>query len=396
MLGGGGGAGGVLTGAAAGPVRDCKMIADRNSRRSKGIAYVEFREPDSVPKALAMNGQRMTPPMPPAPLIIMMTQSEKNRQAELKEQALAMGAASMPMMNPTRVRVENLPFSLTSGELGQLFQPFADNGGTVVRDAKVLPDPSGAGSSGTGYVEFGLPTAATIAVEKMNGMGVGDRTIRVSMDMGSMGPSGGTMDGGLHSILDAETTDRGGIAMTAASRVGLMARLAAGRGDTTTVAAAAPTFPPPMAPPPAAAAPAPPAAAAPAAAPTTPFFLLQNMFDPATETESVHPPSAPPLCPSLMRLGRGRAHWDEDIRDDVLEECIAKAGPVLHIAVMKESRGDVFVRFVSESGATKARELMHGRVFDGRRIVAECIPPDVYYRVHPGAASATEPLPRPQ
>ena len=43
----------------AGKVRDAKMIADRNSRKSKGIAYVEFVEPESVAAALAMNGERM-------------------------------------------------------------------------------------------------------------------------------------------------------------------------------------------------------------------------------------------------------------------------------------------------------------------------------------------------
>lgn len=32
-----------------GQVREVKMISDRNSRRSKGIAYVEFHDENSVP-----------------------------------------------------------------------------------------------------------------------------------------------------------------------------------------------------------------------------------------------------------------------------------------------------------------------------------------------------------
>ena len=32
-----------------GQVREVKMISDRNSRRSKGIAYVEFHDEKSVP-----------------------------------------------------------------------------------------------------------------------------------------------------------------------------------------------------------------------------------------------------------------------------------------------------------------------------------------------------------
>ena len=134
---------------AAGKVRDAKMIADRNSRRSKGIAYVEFAEPESVAKALAMNGIKMGP----APLIIMMTQSEKNRQAALKEQELLSGG-------PCRISVHNLPFSVTTEQLGALFKPFAEATSTTVKEAAVLPDPMGRGSSGTGFVEFETSQAA--------------------------------------------------------------------------------------------------------------------------------------------------------------------------------------------------------------------------------------------
>lgn len=40
-------------------VRDVRMISDRNSRRSKGIAYVEFVEANSVPLAIGLTGQRL-------------------------------------------------------------------------------------------------------------------------------------------------------------------------------------------------------------------------------------------------------------------------------------------------------------------------------------------------
>ena len=40
-------------------VRDVKMISDRNSRRSKGIAYVEFVEICSVPLAIGLTGQKV-------------------------------------------------------------------------------------------------------------------------------------------------------------------------------------------------------------------------------------------------------------------------------------------------------------------------------------------------
>lgn len=40
-------------------VRDVRMISDRNSRRSKGIAYVEFVDVSSVPLAIGLTGQRV-------------------------------------------------------------------------------------------------------------------------------------------------------------------------------------------------------------------------------------------------------------------------------------------------------------------------------------------------
>lgn len=35
------------------------MISDRNSRKSKGIAYIEFVETNSVPLAIGLTGQRL-------------------------------------------------------------------------------------------------------------------------------------------------------------------------------------------------------------------------------------------------------------------------------------------------------------------------------------------------
>lgn len=56
-------------------IRDIRVIADRNSRRSKGIAYVEFREVPSVDEALKLNGTKVEG----IPIMIQRTQSEKNK-----------------------------------------------------------------------------------------------------------------------------------------------------------------------------------------------------------------------------------------------------------------------------------------------------------------------------
>ncbi|XP_048788636.1 probable RNA-binding protein 23 isoform X6 [Lagopus muta] len=60
---------------AVGKVRDVRIISDRNSRRSKGIAYVEFCEMHAVPLAIGLSGQRLLG----VPIIVQASQAEKNR-----------------------------------------------------------------------------------------------------------------------------------------------------------------------------------------------------------------------------------------------------------------------------------------------------------------------------
>jgi RNA-binding protein 39 len=77
---------------AVGTVRDVRIITDSKTRRSKGIAYVEFWEVEAVPlvcfsifiiylylfvcfQALGLNGQKLVG----APLVIQPTQAERNR-----------------------------------------------------------------------------------------------------------------------------------------------------------------------------------------------------------------------------------------------------------------------------------------------------------------------------
>lgn len=62
----------------AGPVRQVKMVSDKMSKRSKGVAYVEFRQEASVPVAVSMTGQKLLG----IPIIIEITETEKNRLAE--------------------------------------------------------------------------------------------------------------------------------------------------------------------------------------------------------------------------------------------------------------------------------------------------------------------------
>lgn len=83
---------------AVGSVRDVRIITDSRTGRSKGIAYVEFWEEESVPLGLALSGQKLlgeseglillfdvvqllTSRCSGAPLVIQRTCAERNRAA---------------------------------------------------------------------------------------------------------------------------------------------------------------------------------------------------------------------------------------------------------------------------------------------------------------------------
>ena len=77
----------------------------------------------------------------------------------------------------------------------------------------------------------------------------------------------------------------------------------------------------------------------------TQCFMLSNMFDPINEREPA---------------------WDQEIRDDVVEEC-NKHGGVVHIYVDKASpQGNVYVKCPNIACAVAAVNALHGRWFAGK------------------------------
>ena len=82
----------------------------------------------------------------------------------------------------------------------------------------------------------------------------------------------------------------------------------------------------------------------------TQCFMLSNMFDPITERDP---------------------HWDQEIRDDVIEEC-NKHGGVAHIYVDKASpQGNVYVKCPNIQTAVAAVNALHGRWFAGKTEIFE-------------------------
>ncbi|RGB27792.1 hypothetical protein C1646_630171, partial [Rhizophagus diaphanus] len=313
--------------ATVGKVRDAKIIADRISRRSKGVGYVEFYDEESVPKALALTGQKLLG----IPVIVQLTEAEKNRQARLAEQA----ASHATDIAYHRLYVGSVHFNLTEDDLRQVFEPFGP-----LEFVNLHKDPETGRSRGFAFIQYKNPEDAKQALEKMNGFELAGRTIKVGL----------VTDKSNGMNLNLDDGDVAGLALNAQSRVELMQKLAR---DTDLIA---PTATPIQS--------EPPRPVQPRVNPTR-CVLLKNMFNPDEETES---------------------NWAEELEEDVKSECI-KYGPVVHISVDRESAGDIYMKFDSVSSAQAAVNGLNGRWFGGNQISAVFIL-DMFYNVRfPKAAN---------
>ncbi|GLG96586.1 Heterogeneous nuclear ribonucleoprotein A1, A2/B1 homolog [Gryllus bimaculatus] len=323
-----------------GKVRDVRLITCNKTRRFKGIAYVEFRDPESVPLAMGLTGQKLLG----VPIIVQPTQAEKNRAGN------SMPNMPMPKDNsgPMRLYVGSLHFNITEDMLRGIFEPFGK-----IDSIQLIMDPETGRSKGYGFLTFHNAEDAKKALEQLNGFELAGRPMKV----GNVTERSDSTQG---SLLDSDELDRTGIDLGATGRLQLMYKLAEGTGMQIPQAAAtalnlnaAGTLPMQQATPPIA----------------TQCFMLANMFDPTAETNP---------------------NWDIEIRDDVIEEC-NKHGGVLHVYVDKASQqGNVYVKCPSIATAVAAVNSLHGRWFAGRVITAAYVPLINYHSLFPDAMTSMQ------
>ncbi|KAM0871407.1 hypothetical protein ACQ4PT_039407 [Festuca glaucescens] len=333
----------------AGKVRDVRLIMDRNSRRSKGVGYIEFYDVMSVPMAIALTGQ----PLLGQGVMVKPSEAEKNLA---QSNATSGGAASG---GARKLYVGNLHSNITEDQLRQVFEPFGQ-----VELVQLPVDPLTGLCKGFGFMQFARLEDAK-AAQSLNGqLDIAGRVIKVSAvtDQGGM-QLGGTTTG------DLDDDEGGGLALNASSRALLMRKLDRS-GSTTSLTGgivapglntsvglpAASMFGAPIA----AASLMQPVGVVPGApllpinsqsadiGMPTEFLLLKNTFDPAVETDP---------------------DFDLDIRDDVQDEC-SKFGVVKHIFVDKHTAGFVYLHFDSATAAASAQRSLHGRWFAGKMITA--------------------------
>ncbi|BFZ56226.1 Phosphatidylinositol-3-phosphatase SAC1 [Savitreella phatthalungensis] len=157
----------------AGRVRDAQIVKDRVSGRSKGVGYVEFEQPESVPLGLALTGQRLLG----IPVIAQLTEAEKNRLA--KQEAQRVGRATLPRSHGKpfhRLYVGNIHFSIGEDDIRAIFEGF----GPLV-SVTLTRDQETGRSRGYGFIHFQDADHAKQALEQMNGHELVGRPIRVGL-----------------------------------------------------------------------------------------------------------------------------------------------------------------------------------------------------------------------
>lgn len=160
-----------------GKVRDVRLITCNKTKRFKGIAYVEFKDPESgktkffekknfetnsslysiffflsisiflnllVALALGLSGQRLLG----VPISVQHTQAERNRLANTTPPA---PQKQVPVQGPMRLYVGSLHFNITEDMLRSIFEPFGK-----IDNIQLIMDAETGRSKGYGFITVSI------------------------------------------------------------------------------------------------------------------------------------------------------------------------------------------------------------------------------------------------
>ena len=347
-----------------GKVTDVRIIYDRHTPKSKGMAYVEFADKSFIHPALELTGQELNGQA----IGVKTSEAEKNiaweaEQAEKKKLGAAYGQGVPYVGNsgPCKLRVGGLHLGLREDDIKAVFEPFGE------LDFISMIKEEGEAKFASAFVQFKQTTHAMLALSQLNGLELVGIPIRVSIASQGAQAAASTMAAAVESLGELDEGG-GGLKMDSRGRAALMARLAGQdkevekgfaidptTGLPTTVDAIKPMDAPGEALP-LAAQPITQGVLGPGSPIPTPCLLLKNLFNAEEETDP---------------------EWWLDIAEDVKGEC-EKFGEVTHAFVDKDSRGFVYLKFGDTAGCTKAQQALHARWFAGRKIAAEFQFTEVY------------------
>ncbi|KAB2636253.1 RNA-binding protein 39 [Pyrus ussuriensis x Pyrus communis] len=357
----------------AGKVRDVRLIMDRNSRRSKGVGYIEFYDAMSVPMAIALSGQ----PLLGQPVMVKPSEAEKNLVQSTTSVVTGPGGMIGPYSGGARrLYVGNLHSNIKEDDLRQVFGAF----GPV--ELVQLPLDETNNCKGFGFVQFARLEDARNSLSLNGQLEIAGRVIKVS----AVTDQAGMQDLGANAG-DFDDDEGGGLALNARSRAMLMQKLdrsgtapsIAGPLGTPAVNSAGVSLP--MAPilgaAPVVCSLVPPIASIPGFA----GLGVAGLQIPAATLPSVDTIGVPSECLLLKNMfdptAESEPNFDLDIKDDVQEEC-SKYGTLKHIYVDKNTAGHVYLRFENTQAAISARHVLHGRWFAGKMIEATFMLPQTY------------------
>uniref|UniRef100_A0A2P2LEI7 Uncharacterized protein MANES_04G071600 n=1 Tax=Rhizophora mucronata TaxID=61149 RepID=A0A2P2LEI7_RHIMU len=345
---------------------------DRNSRRSKGVGYVEFYDAMSVPMAIALSGQLLRG----QPVMVKPSEAEKN----LVQSTTATAGASGGLIGPysggaRRLYIGNLHFNITEDQLRQVFEPF----GTV--ELVQLPLDETGHCKGFGFVQFARLEDARNALNLNGQVEIAGRPIKVSAVTDHMGTQDGATNAG-----DLDDDDGGGLSLNARSRAMLMQKLdrsgiaTSDAGSLVTSAISSGNTLPA----------APILGAVPVVSPVlTPLVPGAGLQLPTAAISTVNTIGVPSECLLLKNMFDPKSEdpdFDEDIKEDVQDEC-SKYGTLRHVYVDKNSAGFVYLRFQNAQSAISAQRALHGRWFAGNMITATFMVPQVYEAKFPDSGA---------
>jgi RNA-binding protein 23/39 len=124
-------------------------------KTNDSVGYVEFRNPGSVSEAISMTGQRLLG----LPVIVQITEAEKNRQARLDAAAayvspyhtlLTISGAGPTKEAPIhRLYIGNIHFNLTEDDIKAVFAPFGE-----IEQVQLQKEHDTGRSRGYGFVQY--------------------------------------------------------------------------------------------------------------------------------------------------------------------------------------------------------------------------------------------------
>ncbi|KAF2011006.1 splicing factor, CC1-like protein [Aaosphaeria arxii CBS 175.79] len=369
---------------AVGTVVEAQIVTDRVTGRSKGVGYVEFKELESVAKAIELTGQKLKG----VPIIAQLTEAEKNRAS--RAAAADANGSSNPQAPFHRLYVGNIHFSITEEDLETVFGPYGELEHVQLQRDEA-PNGGAGRSRGYGFVQYRDPAAAKSALETMNGFELANRQIRVGLGNDKFTPEStanllrnfnqqassyqgsafsgaggrGAYAGGSGGVFDRthgrddrgvtgasalDDNDVAGININNMNRDRLMNLLARNpvdepsRGNAHNSQAAiarsrAPVVEQPMA---------------------SRCIKINDAFSPEEEQK------------------QWGANWVKDLEAEVKHECDKKYGKVVHIAVDPNTDGDIYVKFDTVTAGEKAIQGLNGRTFNFRHIRASYVVDKIY------------------